>query len=649
LDRGSNFRLFSTRVANQTIFSAGGGDAPISFAGYSFDRTRGTTGGQGPNDTCTNAREITTLPFTETLDTTMATSANDDPLQSCTLGGPARNSNSVWYKFTPSSNGTITADTAGSNYDTILSAHTGSCGSLTEAACDDDSGGGFNSQIRLDVTGGRTYLFMVTGFGAKSAGGTLIFNLSFMPRGQRIIRVAQRGGGDFTSVQTAIDDARQGEIVEIIDSETYRENLRITTNGITVRAAQGRTPVIDGSSREGHAVEIDGATGVTIERLTIRGGNFSGGGGAGVRARNGASVTLGSNVITSNQRGVSVSASQVILQNNRVENNRGTGIIFFTGSSGSIEGNTIQNNNDGDSASPFDRGIEIQNLTQTLEIKNNTISGNASQGVIVFSSNVTLTDNRISGNLVGVLGTVSSSTAAGAVVNVRNNTIENHREEGIALFAQTSGEITGNKILNNNDRNANTFFDRGIEIVNTAGEFLIQNNEITGNGNQGVIIFSTRARLINNLIANNAAGVTLNASSDTPTLGAQANLINNTIAVNSNLGVSTVSGSSSRAIIVNSIISGNTDDLDGVASADVSFTLIGDGTFANQNNNLTGDPRFVSAAGGNFRLQSNSPAIDRGSNAAIAGVMTDLAGNARVVDGDRNGTATVDLGAYEFQ
>lgn len=62
-----------------------------------------------------------------------------------------------------------------------------------------------------------------------------------------------------------------------------------------------------------------------------------------------------------------------------------------------------------------------------------------------------------------------------------------------------------------------------------------------------------------------------------------------------------------------------------------------------------GESRFVNASGGNFRLQSNSPAIDRGSNAAIAGVTTDLAGNPRIVDGNRDGTATVDLGAYEFQ
>ena len=48
-------------------------------------------------------------------------------------------------------------------------------------------------------------------------------------------------------------------------------------------------------------------------------------------------------------------------------------------------------------------------------------------------------------------------------------------------------------------------------------------------------------------------------------------------------------------------------------------------------------------------MQSDSPAIDKGNNSFISGVSTDLDGNPRVVDGDLDGTATVDMGAYEFQ
>ena len=55
---------------------------------------------------------------------------------------------------------------------------------------------------------------------------------------------------------------------------------------------------------------------------------------------------------------------------------------------------------------------------------------------------------------------------------------------------------------------------------------------------------------------------------------------------------------------------------------------------------VTGDPLFVNAAGADFHLQANSPAIDRGS--ATSAPKDDFAGNPRPQDGDR-----YDIGAYE--
>jgi hypothetical protein len=57
--------------------------------------------------------------------------------------------------------------------------------------------------------------------------------------------------------------------------------------------------------------------------------------------------------------------------------------------------------------------------------------------------------------------------------------------------------------------------------------------------------------------------------------------------------------------------------------------------------NFTNAPLFVDLAGGNFRLQPNSPCIDAGNNSYVT-TATDLDGNPRISDG------IVDVGAYEF-
>ena len=58
-------------------------------------------------------------------------------------------------------------------------------------------------------------------------------------------------------------------------------------------------------------------------------------------------------------------------------------------------------------------------------------------------------------------------------------------------------------------------------------------------------------------------------------------------------------------------------------------------------NCFTGDPLFVDAANGDFRLQGASPCIDMGNNRYVVGE-TDIRGNVRIQNG------VVDLGAYEY-
>jgi hypothetical protein len=103
------------------------------------------------------------------------------------------------------------------------------------------------------------------------------------------------------------------------------------------------------------------------------------------------------------------------------------------------------------------------------------------------------------------------------------------------------------------------------------------------------------------------------------------------------------------ALVTNSIFWGNTagdmgdevlDQVDAVTT--VQHSTVRGGWSGAGSDVGAGDPLFVDAAAGNFRLRAASPCIDAGLNDALD-VDTDLDGNDRIVNG------LVDLGAYETQ
>jgi len=63
-------------------------------------------------------------------------------------------------------------------------------------------------------------------------------------------------------------------------------------------------------------------------------------------------------------------------------------------------------------------------------------------------------------------------------------------------------------------------------------------------------------------------------------------------------------------------------------------------------NDISVDPMFVNPAAQDFHLMSGSPCIDAGTNDGAPG--EDMDGNHRPIDGNGDGTATADMGAYEY-
>jgi hypothetical protein len=132
------------------------------------------------NDACGEATVIAAFPYDDGESTAGATSAAGDPVQQCSPGTTTANSNSVWYRFTAPADGNMTVATAGSDYDTVLSAYTGTCNGLATAACNDDTDGGTQSAIGFAVSGGTTYFLEVTQYG-QPGGGTLALQATFTP------------------------------------------------------------------------------------------------------------------------------------------------------------------------------------------------------------------------------------------------------------------------------------------------------------------------------------------------------------------------------------------------------------------------------------------------------------------------------------
>jgi len=125
------------------------------------------------NDDFDSPVEMAPLPFNHQLDTTRATQAGDDP-SLCV----EERSATVWYRFVAPSAGTLTVDTFGSNYDTVLAVFTGERGALTGQACNDDFSG-VQSQVMLGVAEGQTYFIEVASY--SLVGGMLNLSASFSP------------------------------------------------------------------------------------------------------------------------------------------------------------------------------------------------------------------------------------------------------------------------------------------------------------------------------------------------------------------------------------------------------------------------------------------------------------------------------------
>jgi hypothetical protein len=119
------------------------------------------------NDDFANATAISSLPFSDSVDTTEATDTGVSEPQAC-----YRPAHTIWYSLTPSSDTVLRADALGGSFDTTLTVYQGS--SLSFVGCT-----AFGGSVSFAATAGSTYFLQLGSF--FGSGGTANLNLVAVP------------------------------------------------------------------------------------------------------------------------------------------------------------------------------------------------------------------------------------------------------------------------------------------------------------------------------------------------------------------------------------------------------------------------------------------------------------------------------------
>lgn len=397
---------------------------------------------------------------------------------------------------------------------------------------------------------------------------------------------------------------------------------------LTINGAGLANTILDGNATD-RVLDIRPGARVTITGVTVRNGNPGAGLGGGVKVlgsltmsdsavqanqgggvRNeGGAVTLNNTDVLSSTSGYGVNNMQGVLSYNGgvVRANQGGGVRNSLGTATLTNLSVISNTNGG---GVYNVGATLTKLTLNQSaVVSNTTTGSGG-GVFNEGTGATAEINgtRISGNTATVGG---GGVFNNGVLTIKGSVIDNNR----AAKGGGLDHFGGNLYLTNDTVSGNVANDNGGGLYNR-GSAIVANLTFAGNTSSG-------------------AGTGGNIFNDEAELS-----LRNTIVAYSDLDGNCFNSAGFLNSLGYNLDSGNT----------CGFTATGDQANTNP---LLGPLQDNGGLTFTRALLAGSPAIDAGNPAGCTdaqgvSLTTDQRGAARPVDGDGNGVAVCDVGAYEF-
>lgn len=484
---------------------------------------------------------------------------------------------------------------------------------------------------------------------------------------------------DYGTIQGAIDAASDGDRIDV-EPGVYFETLDFSGKAIEVIGTAGpESTVIDGSQQGSVVTFQSGETASSIIRgFTLRGG-------------------IGSVLETVRYGGgILCRTASPTIRGNVVEGNvadYGGGITCWEGAAPLIEENTITGNH-----AEIDGGGIHTNTGSSPIIRANVISDNfavwSGGGIATYYDSAPLvSENAISLN--------QSYFGLGAGIYCLQNNLTNVVDNDITLNRAYRGGgigclysnplIAGNRIMRNaggaNDGGGNPPGGPGIYCAESSPR--IESNiisENTGAAGGGIYMLSSSPEILANVISSNRAGRD-RVGGGIYCIGSSPRIVNCTITKNSAPGAyrrggggimcdggssptiihSTISdnfaGEGGTGIslsgpititIRNSIVWGNRGPDDDVftdfdAEAEIFHSNIEGGWSGPGADNIDADPRFVDLQNDDFQLTIGSPCVDAADNTLLDLPEFDIEGDPRILNGDADPEAVVDMGADELR